>query len=60
MQLSIIALASSEWGIARFTTDSFALLALGILATLPIVLLKNKIGGNKEPKGPKKDQYKGL
>ncbi len=44
MQLSIIALASSEWGIARFTTDSFALLALGILATLPIVLLKNKIG----------------
>ena len=42
MQLSIIALASSEWGIARFTTDSFALLALGILASLPILLLKDK------------------
>ena len=39
MQLSIIALASSEWGIARFTTDSFALIALGILASLPILLL---------------------
>ena len=44
MQLSIIALASSEWGIARFTTDSFALLALGILAGLPILLLKDKTG----------------
>ena len=43
MQLSIIALTSSEWGIARFTTDSFALIALGILATLPILLLKNKV-----------------
>ena len=43
MQLSIIAFASSEWGIARFTTDSFALLALGILATLPILLLKDKL-----------------
>ena len=42
MQLSIIALASSEWGVARFTTDSFALLALGILASLPILLLKDK------------------
>ena len=43
MQLSIIALASSEWGVARFTTDSLALIALGILATLPILLLKNKV-----------------
>ena len=43
MQLSIIAFASSEWGIARFTTDSFALLSLGILSTLPILLLKNKV-----------------
>jgi len=43
MQLSIIALTSSEWGIARFTTDSFALLALGILATLPILLIKDKV-----------------
>ena len=42
MQLSIIALASSEWGIARFTTDSLALIALGILASLPILLLKHK------------------
>ena len=44
MHLSIFALASSEWGIARFTTDSFALIALGILVTLPIQLLKNKAG----------------
>ena len=42
MQLSIIALASSEWGVARFTTDSFALIALGILVSLPIILLKDK------------------
>ena len=42
MTLSIIALASAEWGIARFTTDSFALIALSILASLPILLLKNK------------------
>ena len=42
MQLSILGLASSDWGVARFTTDSFALLALGILASLPILLLKNK------------------
>jgi len=44
MQLSVIALASSEWGIARFTTDSFALISLGILAGLPIILLKGKAG----------------
>ena len=43
MDLSIFALASSEWGIARFTTDSFALIALGVLASLPIKLLKNKV-----------------
>tara|TARA_Y100001968_G_C18827496_1_gene467467 strand:- start:205 stop:381 length:177 start_codon:yes stop_codon:yes gene_type:complete len=42
MQLSIIALASSHWGVARFATDSFALISLGILATLPIILLKDK------------------
>ena len=42
MQLSIIALASSEWGIARFTTDSFAIIALSILLTIPILLLKDK------------------
>ena len=44
MQLSLIALASSEWGVARFATDSFALVSLGILATLPILLLKDKAG----------------
>ena len=44
MQLSIIALASSDWGITRFTTDSFALIALAILASLPILLLKDKAG----------------
>ena len=44
MQLSFFALASSEWGIARFTTDSFALIALGVLASLPIGLLKDKAG----------------
>tara|TARA_X000000368_G_scaffold365895_1_gene312381 strand:- start:834 stop:1010 length:177 start_codon:yes stop_codon:yes gene_type:complete len=44
MQLSIIALLSSEWGVARFTTDSFALIALAILAGLPILLLKDKVG----------------
>jgi len=43
MQLSIIALASSQWGIARFTTDSVALTALGVLASLPILLLKEKV-----------------
>ena len=42
MHLAIFALASSEWGIARFTTDSFSLIALGILVSLPIQLLKDK------------------
>ncbi len=40
MHSTILALASSEWGIARFTTDSFALIALGLLVSLPILLLK--------------------
>ena len=44
MQLSVIALASSEWGVARFTTDSLALIALGVLVSLPILLLKDKTG----------------
>ena len=44
MHLSTFALASSEWGIARFTTDSFALIALGVLVSLPIKLLKDKAG----------------
>ena len=38
----MFALISSEWGIARFTTDSFALIALGIIVSLPILLLKDK------------------
>ena len=42
MHLSTFALASSEWGIARFTTDSFALISLGILVSLPIQLIKGK------------------
>ena len=44
MNLSLIALASSEWGVARFTTDTFALIALGILSSLPILLLRDKAG----------------
>ena len=44
MQLSIFALTSSQWGVARFTTDSIALISLGILIGLPILLLKNKVG----------------
>ena len=44
MHLSIFALASSEWGIARFITDSFALIGLSVLISLPIQLLKDKIG----------------
>ena len=44
MHLQIFAIASSEWGIARFTTDSFALIALGALVILPIQLLKDKVG----------------
>ena len=44
MHLPIFALASSDWGVARFTTDSFALIALAILVTLPIRLLKDKAG----------------
>ena len=44
MHLSIFALASSDWGITRFTTDSIALIALGMLISLPIQLLKDKVG----------------
>ena len=42
MHLSIFALTSSDWDRARFTTDSSALIALIILISLPIRLLKNK------------------
>ncbi len=44
MHLSILALASTQWGVARFTTDSIALISLGILIGLPFLLLKNKLG----------------
>tara|TARA_B100000965_G_scaffold371966_1_gene361326 strand:+ start:832 stop:1008 length:177 start_codon:yes stop_codon:yes gene_type:complete len=44
MQLSIIAIASSEWGVARFTTDTLAIISLGVLASLPFLLLKDKVG----------------
>ena len=44
MTLSTFALASSDWGIARFTTDSLALIALAVLVSLPIKLLKDKVG----------------
>ena len=43
MHFSIFALASSEWGIGRFATDSFALIAFGLLLNFPIQLLKNKL-----------------
>tara|TARA_B100000579_G_C22136223_1_gene534339 strand:- start:100 stop:279 length:180 start_codon:yes stop_codon:yes gene_type:complete len=42
MQLAVVALASSPWGIARFTTDTFTIFAIGILAALSIILLKGK------------------
>ncbi len=44
MHLSIFGLVSSEWGVARFATDYFALISLGILISLPIQLLKDKAG----------------
>ena len=47
MHLPVFALASSEWGIARLTTDSYALIALGILISLPIQLLKDKVDFKK-------------
>ncbi len=43
MQLSIMGLVSSEWGVARFITDSLALISLALLCCLPILLLKDKI-----------------
>tara|TARA_Y100001968_G_scaffold143710_1_gene131272 strand:- start:1832 stop:2008 length:177 start_codon:yes stop_codon:yes gene_type:complete len=44
MSFSLLALASSEWGVARFTTDSIALLALAILVGMPVILLKDRGG----------------
>jgi len=37
------ALASTEWGVNRFTTDVIALAALGILIYLPVLLLRNRV-----------------
>ena len=42
MQLAVVALASSQQGIARFTTDTFTIFGIGILAALSIILLKGK------------------
>ena len=42
MSISLFALASSDWGVARFITDSIALITLGILIYLPFTLLKDK------------------
>ena len=44
MMLTTFALASSEWGVARFTTDSIALIALGILVGIPVILLRQRGG----------------
>ncbi len=43
MLFTSFALASSEWGVARFTTDVIALTALGILVALPVLLLRNRV-----------------
>ena len=43
MQLFLIGLVSSEWGVARFITDSLALTALAVLCSLPILLIKDKV-----------------
>tara|TARA_Y100001968_G_C19306870_1_gene692096 strand:- start:317 stop:499 length:183 start_codon:yes stop_codon:yes gene_type:complete len=43
MVFTYFALASSEWGVNRFTTDVIALAALGILIYLPVLLLRNRI-----------------
>ena len=43
MQSYFFALASSEWGISRFTTDFFALAAFFVLLGIPLTLLKDRI-----------------
>lgn len=42
MSFALFALASSEWGVARFTTDSIALISLGILVGIPVILLRRR------------------
>tara|TARA_B100000700_G_scaffold116556_1_gene131140 strand:- start:646 stop:819 length:174 start_codon:yes stop_codon:yes gene_type:complete len=44
MPFVLFGLASSAWGVSRFTTDSIALTALLILAGLPYLLLKDRFG----------------
>ena len=41
MTFTSFALASSEWGVARFVVDSIALTALAILVGLPYILLRS-------------------
>ena len=43
MAFTSFALASSEWGVNRFTTDVIALEALGILIYMPVLLLRNRV-----------------
>ncbi len=43
MSLYSFALVSAEWGVARFLTDSIALMALAVLVALPFQLLKGRI-----------------
>ncbi len=43
MTLTTFALASAEWGVARFTTDVIALSSLVILVALPFKLLSSKV-----------------
>jgi len=44
MAMITFAMASSEWGVARFTTDSIALIALAILIGMPWFLLRERLG----------------
>ena len=46
MQLSFFALASSEWGIARFTTDSFSLINPDSIISINNVSNTSCFGGN--------------
>ena len=47
LAINYLAIASSQWGVARFLTDSIALIALFILVGLPWLLLKKRI--NPQP-----------
>tara|TARA_Y100001968_G_scaffold298007_1_gene307563 strand:+ start:17832 stop:18047 length:216 start_codon:yes stop_codon:yes gene_type:complete len=43
MLLTSFALASSVWGVSRFTTDLIALTSLAVLVALPVLLLKDRV-----------------